>query len=589
MPGIKSANPEVTKFDSSADSTLLKRSINNGSQNRVSGVFVNDDSSPIPPTPPPRVRNLPHLTADTPISMCTTEPWCKIEKDQEQHPQATFFQMSNSHLTLLSTIYPTFSLTFWLDRLLLWTGVYIPLMIGAVLVFIHAFLGISRCMPEEGRGLSDHQQKDTLNPYIDQACGLQLSFNILQGTAGTALLHWDEVRTPYTQASLQHECYPFVLLIIALFMWAPHFLYQKSIEENARRDLCFIRGELHSFRESLARELVLSHPQHSKESHALSNQYQTIYQKSTTQVPFLGCANFPAQHAGLISPSFGNATKHGSHQASTKTTDADFSAPGISDLPYFESCHNDWSLNTYLSLWQDSHFYWSRFLLKHALLAFFQFVNIVAIVVVVSLNSGAPFAALFKCRLKLGSEDTTHKYICMLTSTFLANMSVLMLGFLCALGLTCQGVFFYRNVFQLTMANRPVNLGTTERIFGKRLIKKKSEICFFEDYIRLLAYASFRVPNKEIRNLTVSVSPAIFNTDFHMLSLLCLENMKLFPDALHIHFWMERYSRLVKNKAPVLPSWIQRTERVSQLVRCEDLSMKFNFSKIRMKLEIADA
>ncbi|VDP91622.1 unnamed protein product [Echinostoma caproni] len=166
-------------------------------------------------------------------------------------------------------------------------------------------------------------------------------------------------------------------------------------------------------------------------------------------------------------------------------------------------------------------------------------------------------------------------------------MSLLSWAALASTGLILQAVYFYINFihpFWLT-GDRGRYLGVEIRPRTMSTGVDETYRCFFADYIHLLAYTAFRDTQCEIRSLTVDYSSGLYRSDFHFLFLLCIENAHLFPDAIHIHFWTERYARLCRRRFR-RPYWAIRRGSLGHLVRCEDLSMKFNFSKIRVKVEV---
>ncbi|THD23600.1 hypothetical protein D915_005175 [Fasciola hepatica] len=539
---------------------------------------------------------------------------------------------------LVAYAYPRFKTQFGLDRVMLWLTVFIPVAQAAAILVLHAVAGVARCVPYDS-----NSEINTKSNFIDQACGLHLSSQVLQGLVRSGPL-WDTAGS----MQLQHECYPFILLITALIMLIPHVVYRRSIDRTARRDMCLVRSEMHSFRRAVGQELqyLQSISAHSVDSGVPANTLlspgSTIPQVPGTQsnvvlrVPIGGqvphqvywsndvnsggttaatvgansllshtpaptvvqvssvppvappqITSLPTTHrCGLLA---NNPIGPSSTPVALGYGDADFSAPGLLDLPCFHACHADWSLNTYLSAWQNTDFYWRRYLTKHAVLGVFQLTELIALVTLIAVHRGAPFAALFHCELQ-GSSGK-HVSICTLQTTFLLNMSTLSWAALAVIGLVIQAVYFYSNFvhpFWLA-ADHGRYLGVDCR--QPRSLSPggvdETYRCFFADYIHLLAYTAFRDTQCEIRSLSVSYSPGLYRSDFHFISLLCIENADLIPDAIHVHFWTERYARLCRRRFR-RPYWAIRRGSFGHLVRCEDLSMKFNFSKIRVKVEVND-
>ncbi|KAA0200058.1 hypothetical protein FBUS_01239 [Fasciolopsis buskii] len=539
---------------------------------------------------------------------------------------------------LVAYVYPRFETQFWLDRIMLWLTVFIPMGQAVAILVLHAVSGVARCVPHESN--SEITMKSN---FVDQACGLHLSSQVLKGLVRSEPL-WDTTGS----MQLQHECYPFVLLITALIMVVPHFIYRRAIDRNARRDMCLVRSEMHSFRRAVGQELQYlqsvsaqsvnsavpantllspgstmpqgagtqtnaavrvpvggqvphqvywSNDVHSGGTTAATLGANTLLSDTpaptVVQVPLVTpavppqIASLPTTHrCGLF---VNNPIGPASTPVALGCGDADFSAPGLLDLPCFQACHADWSLNTYLSAWQNTDFYWRRYLTKHAVLGVFQTITLITLVILIGVHHGAPFAALFHCELH--GSVRKHVSICTLQTTFVLNMSVLSWAGLAVTGLVLQAIYFYSNFihpFWLS-ADHGRYLGVDCRrpwVFSPGCVDETYR-CFFADYIHLLAYTAFRDTQCEIRSLSVSYSPGLYRSDFHFISLLCIENAHLIPDALHVHFWTERYARLCRRRFR-RPYWAIRRGSLGHLVRCEDLSMKFNFSKIRVKVEVND-
>ncbi|CAL8075215.1 unnamed protein product [Calicophoron daubneyi] len=536
---------------------------------------------------------------------------------------------------LVANAYPRFRTTFWLDRALIWLTVVIPVVKSVFIVLLHAFLGVARCVPKATKSESRDYY---FNNFVDRACGLQLTTDVLKGYSkdGRTLL-MNGVGT----VQLQHECYPFILLMVAVIMWIPHYLYYREVDRTARRDLCLVRSELHSFRRAVGRELNYLQAVTATSLDGVATMAPLFSPGSTMppapvirsstlryppgQVVIPQAYGQPEHNSGLTTAATlgGNSSPsqtpaptavqgqqprsgtmgtvrcglHGGGEAMAAEPspsgpplgcgDADFSAPGLLDLPCFHACHADWSLNTYLSAWQNTDFYWRRYLTKHAVLACFQIINAVCIFTLIGLSKGAPFAALFICDLE--QHGYSGPLACMLQTTFILNMSIFCWGFLTIAGLCLQFIYFYSNFVHSFWRRRSRGhyLGVTSRPTTFITGVDETHRCFFADYIRLLAYTAFRDTQCEIRSLSVSYASGLYRSDFHFISLMCTENAHLIPDAIHIHFWTERYARLSRRRFR-RPYWAIRRGSLGHLVRCEDLSMKFNFSKIKVKVEVND-
>ncbi|CAH8655873.1 unnamed protein product [Schistosoma margrebowiei] len=483
---------------------------------------------------------------------------------------------------VVATTYSRFKTSFWIDRILLILTVCIPAIQALVLLLLHALLGVTRCLPDTKENKLDYYT--ITNTFIDRACGLQLTTEVLQGTVkrlphsfkSSSQIHSESEVTnkEISTIRLQHECYPFVLIIYAIAMWIPHYLYHRSIDRTARRDLCLVRAELHSFRRAVTQELAY---------------LQTLATASTDVGAPTGTFLSPTStiptgpiihQNGLYYPHTGIGYGVQNDGTSERTTfgaisisfgDADLSAPGLLDLPCFHACHVDWSLNTYLAAWQNTDFYWSRYITKHIVLLVFHGCTILFTFIIIGIYKGTPFAPLYICQIN-DYQLSNKLFICMLQTTFIVNMSILSIGFLNLTSLILQMIYFYENFIHIfwLFNNNGSYMGITT-----------------QPNIFLTAYTAFKDTHCEIRTLTVNYSPYLYYSDFHFLSLLCNENIHLFSDFIHIHYWTERYARLCC-KHFHRPYWAIRRGSLGHLVRCEDLSMKFNFSKIKIRVEVND-
>ncbi|OON21258.1 hypothetical protein X801_02846, partial [Opisthorchis viverrini] len=313
---------------------------------------------------------------------------------------------------LVANGYARFRTHFWIDRALVWLTVLIPVVEALGLIALHAILGVARCVPKTMQAEADTRH---MKDFFDRACGLQLTSNVLKGD-----VYQTELSSNLGTVQLQHECYPFILLMVAVAMWLPHYLYHRAVDKTARRDLCLVRSELHSFRRAVGQELnylqaMSTASMEGVPTTALFSPGSTIPQAQTLPATVVRHATHAGPPAFMQQvPNSGRttaATVGGTSllsqtpaptvipalqpQTATMVTnrgallpqaaadpsptapalnygDADFSAPGLLDLPCFHACHADWSLNTYLSAWQNTDFYWRRYLAKHVVLATFQ-------------------------------------------------------------------------------------------------------------------------------------------------------------------------------------------------------------------------
>ncbi|CAH8638353.1 unnamed protein product [Heterobilharzia americana] len=510
---------------------------------------------------------------------------------------------------VVATTYSRFKTNFWLDRILFSLTVCLPVVQAIALLLLHTVIGVTRCLPDVKENKADYL---TTNSFIDRACGLQLTTEVLQGTvklipssfrSSNQIHHSSEITgNEVSTIRLQHECYPFLLILYAIAMWIPHYLYHRSIDRTARRDLCLVRAELHSFRRAVTQELAylqavatastdVGAPTGTFFSPGSTIPTGPTFHQTGLYYPqgLTGYGQTDGTSGRTTAATFGGASVlshtpaptviHAQQSATIGTTrggmvdspevsptlpmgfgDADLSAPGLLDLPCFNACHADWSLNTYLAAWQNTDFYWTRYLTKHIVLAVFQACAIIFIFTIIGVYKGTPFAALFTCQINEG-QSQYKLFICMLQTTFIINMSVLSLGFLNLTGLILQMLYFYENFihsFWLFNTNGSY-MGVTNQPAIFLTGVDESKRCFFADYIRLLAYTAFKDTHCEIRTLTVSYSPRLYRSDFHFLSLLCNENAHLLPDSIHIHYWTERYARLSRKRFR-RPYWAIRRE-----------------------------
>ncbi|VEL18016.1 unnamed protein product, partial [Protopolystoma xenopodis] len=245
---------------------------------------------------------------------------------QHQHHQHQQYQQRHQHqllsgrlggsadTDLIVSVYSRFRTTFWLDRLLVWLGVLLPAAVGLLLFLLHTLLGLAHCLPTPGvaNGLTTGQTTHSAlgrslsrgeSQFVDHSCSLQLTSSVLQGVSQTAhLTHLLVDQSPSPSplvssrpastgtASLQHECYPFLLLLAALLMWMPHYIWSRCVDAPSRRDLCLVHGELRGFREAVSNELAgldyqpFGYPV-SVPTHLVSAAYPQA--ASTTPLPFV--------------------------------------------------------------------------------------------------------------------------------------------------------------------------------------------------------------------------------------------------------------------------------------------------------------
>ncbi|CAH8570275.1 unnamed protein product [Schistosoma turkestanicum] len=165
---------------------------------------------------------------------------------------------------VVASTYSRFKTNFWIDRILFILSVCIPVIQAFVLLLLHAILGVTRCLPDTKENKIDYYT--ITNTFIDRACGLQLTTEVLQGTVkplpnsfkSSIQIHSesDVTAREISTIRLQHECYPFVLIIYAIAMWIPHYLYHRLTDRTFFFFLCLVRAELHSFRRAVTQELA---------------------------------------------------------------------------------------------------------------------------------------------------------------------------------------------------------------------------------------------------------------------------------------------------------------------------------------------
>ncbi|KAM7538914.1 hypothetical protein Aperf_G00000048650 [Anoplocephala perfoliata] len=169
------------------------------------------------------------------------------------------------------------------------------------------------------------------------------------------------------------------------------------------------------------------------------------------------------------------------------------------------------------------------------------------------------------------------------------------LGALGLAGFVCFLFFFYRN-----FAHKCVYKGSTVACGTKPILHadaatylaSKCDENFFSDYIRLLALArmqlrgSLFITRREVLNIRLSYLPGLTRTDFHFINLLCKENIRYFPDAMHLRVWLLRYVFLCRQLG--LRVFGRTASTSNNHLKSEDLSPRLGFRKIRVEVDICD-
>ena len=472
--------------------------------------------------------------------------------------------------------------TLWIDRALFLLGVIIPLVLGVCFFLVHSFTDFASCRPIK-------VISDTSSRFVNQVCRAKLIQVILQGAK-------DVDNEGRITGSLQHECFPIILILIAFLNWIPHLCWHLVIRHSIYRDASLVASELRSFRKTAQRELISIASNIS--SVPISANFMPIIQeirfKSPTRPTPVQRRN--GEETTITEPVENLRISKMDTAISPVDTgyesEMDLPSAAVMHLPRLRVSRDDHALNIFLAGWQNTNFYVRRFFAKHTVLALFNGTTFCLVVGFSIVTYGEPFSGNFYCR---PTEKTNTLHICLASTTFALNMTAFCLGALGLIGLICSVVFFQRN-FLHRRIYRESNLACGTKFdvqadLAASLVNRREEN-FFSDYIRLLALArmqqrgSLFMARREIFNLRLSFLPGLTRTDFHFINLLCKENSHQLPDAMQLRIWLLRYVFLCRHlgsrvfgrciSTPINP------------LRTEDLSTRLGFTKVLVRVDVCD-
>ena len=472
--------------------------------------------------------------------------------------------------------------TLWIDRALFILGVIAPLTLGICFFLVHSFTDFASCRPIK-------VISGTSSRFVNQVCRTKLIQVILQGAK-------DVDNEGRITGSLQHECFPIILILIALLNWIPHLCWRLVIRHSICRDASLVASELRSFRKTAQRELISIAS--SINSVPINSNYMPIIQEirfknSTRHTPNQSRSG---DEVTVTEPAENFRISKTDNTISPVDTgyesEMDLPSSAVMHLPRLRVSRDDHALNIFLAGWQNTNFYIRRFFAKHTVLALFNATTLCLVMGFSVATYGEPFSGSFYCR---PTEKSNSLHICLASTTFALNMTAFCLGALGLTGLICSVVFFQRNFlhgrvyFESNLA-----CGTKfdiEADLAASLVSRREEN-FFSDYIRLLALArmqqrgSLFVARREVFNLRLSFLPGLTRTDFHFINLLCKENSRQLPDAMQLRVWLLRYVFLCRRLGPRVFGRCVSTP--NNHLRSEDLSDRLGFNKIRVRVDVRD-
>ncbi|VDD74493.1 unnamed protein product [Mesocestoides corti] len=424
-----------------------------------------------------------------------------------------------------------FKTTLWIDRVLFVLGVILPLIVGTCFFLVHSFTNFASCRPVSATASSP-------NKFVNQICRAKLIQVVLQGAK-------DSDNEGRVAGSLQHECFPIILILVAILNWIPHFCWRRAVRQHLYRDTCLVASEMRGFRKTAQRELV-----------AIASSINSVPFASSF-MPFVREMRFknsprptPIQRGGgddttITEPLGSFQLPKPENTVSPGDTgyesEMDLPSAAVMHLPRLRVSRDDHALNLFLAGWQNTDYYVRRFIAKHAVLGLFNGTALCLVAGVCAITQGVPFAGSFYCH---PTEKSNTLYICLASTTFALNMAAFCLGSLAVTGLICSAVFFHRNFAHCRVYPESTLACGTKFDFqadlAASLVSRRNEN-FFSDYIRIQALArmqqrgSLFIARREVFNLRLSFIPGLTQTDFHFLNLICTENVSLFPDAVQLH------------------------------------------------------
>ncbi|CUT99329.1 conserved hypothetical protein [Echinococcus multilocularis] len=566
-PFISPSTATLTSDSSGSPITVL---LTNGREedrdvtSRISG----DDNGRREQTPiPSAARNRPGFSPPCPLSGMS-QPSRVVQQSRQETPSIHL-------LKRLKT-------TLWIDRALLLLGVILPLTLGICFFLVHSFTDFASCRPIK-------VIVGSTNKFVNQVCRSKLIQVILQGAK-------DADNEERITGSLQHECFPIILILIALLNWIPHLCWRLAIRHSVYRDASLVASELRSFRKTAQRELISIAS--SISTVPLSSNFMPMIQEirlkgSTRPTP---TQRRSSDETTLTEPLESFQIPKMENTVSPVDTgyesEMDLPSAAVMHLPRLRVSRDDHALNIFLAGWQNTDFYIRRFIAKHTVLALFNATTFLLVLGFSVVTYGEPFSGSFYCR---PTEKSTTLHICLASTTFALNMTAFCLGALGLAGLICSGVFFYQNFSHIRVySESTLACGTQfdlQSDLAASLVSRREEN-FFADYIRLLALArmqqrgSLFVARRDVFNLRLSYLPGLTRADFHFINLLCKENCRYLPDAMQLRVWLLRYVFLCRRLGPRV--FGRSVSTPNNNLRSEDLSTRLGFSKVRIRVDICD-
>ncbi|VDO11448.1 unnamed protein product [Rodentolepis nana] len=472
--------------------------------------------------------------------------------------------------------------TLWIDRTLFLVGVIIPLSLGIVLFLVHSFTDFISCQPVR-------VTSSVPNKFVNQVCRTKLMQVILQGVR-------DRDNEDRITGSLQHECFPIILILIAILNWIPHLCWHFIVRHSIYCDASLVASELRSFRKTAQRELLSIASTIS--SIPLGSNFMPITQE--IRMKNFGRPTPTQRRSGdeltITEPVSNFQISHTKNTISPVDTgyesEMDLPSAAVMHLPKLRVSKDDHALNLFISGWQKTDFYFRRFLAKHAVLFLFNITTFILVLILSAVTYGEPFSGNFYCR---PTEKSTTLHVCLTSTAFALNMTAFCLGALGLIGFVCSAIFFHRNFLHSRVYKESIVACGTKSILQSDLaacLVTRRDENFFSDYIRLLALArmqlrgSLFVTRREVFNLRLSYLPGITKTDFHFMNLLCKENTRQFPDIMQLRVWLLRYVFLCRRLSPAMTN--RATSTPNNQMRNEDLSHRLGFGKVRVNIDFCD-
>lgn len=461
--------------------------------------------------------------------------------------------------------------TLWIDRTLFILGVVVPFVVGVCFFVVHSFTEFASCLPTT----SAVAKPEVSSRFYNEVCRAKLIQVVLQGAK-------DVDNEERVMGSLQHECFPIILILVALLNCLPHYCWRRAVRESLFRDVSLVSSELRGFRKAAQRELV---------SMASGTTFSLLQQQQPASLLTPVARDLRFKNTTPIKRISGPYSDMTSPVDTGYESEMDLPSVAVKHLPELRVSRDDHALTLFLAGWQNTNFYFRRFLAKHVVLGLFNMTALLLVIALCGLTQGAPFSGVFYCRPQ---ENTKQLYTCLASTTFALNVVTFTLGGLALVGIACSVGFFHRNFsHKFVYGDSTLACGTKFDLqpdFAASLISRRSEN-FFSDYIRLLGLARmqhqqplprdsllFGAQRRDIFDLRLSFVRGLTETDFHFLSLVCRENVKHFPEVMQLRVWLLRYVFLCQRSRP--------SGGLRAALRCQDLTNQLGFNKVRVKVDM---